>query len=165
MEIFELDELIYGLGINPTEEHLKELHQRFQDDFNCIPPFKYNGLTVRVILAKSKVHGYEHLPETFVHLITRKGKENKRVFDRHRANKIHWVRCILENNKDEEITHFKYPEENGQLRDYYWYKEGDFIVITHIVNPDSLIITSFHIDDDRNRRYYENREKWYRDNK
>lgn len=85
-----------------------------------------NGLMVKVILNSSNVLGYESYPETFVHLITRKGSSRKRVFDRHRANKIHWIRCILENRNEEEITFFQFPEPDGILRDYYWYKDGIF---------------------------------------
>ncbi|MGI8892894.1 MAG: hypothetical protein ACR2GN_05480, partial [Bacteroidia bacterium] len=95
------------------------------------------------------------------HLITRKSGSYKRVFDKHRANKIHWVKCILENRKEPEIIFFQYPDDDGDLRDYYWYKEADFLVIMQQITPDYLIITSFCIDDERNRKFYEKRLKWY----
>lgn len=164
MELYELDDLINGLGIEPTIEQLDKLFAEFERDF-IHNPFTINGLQVKVILVKSKVPGYELYPETFVHLITRKGSGKLRLFDRHRANKIHWVKCILENRKGEDILFFQYPEGDGRFRDYYWYKDGDFIIIIEKVAPDYLVITSFHIDDKRNRQYFEKREKWYRDNK
>ena len=118
-----------------------------------------------MILAPSKVPGFELYPETFVHLITRKGINGKRVFDRQRANKIHWIRCILENRNEEEIIFFQFPEAKGRIRDYFWYKEGNFLVIMEQIMPDYLIVTSFHIDDNRNKAYFEKKEKWYRDNR
>ena len=162
MELFDLDDLIYGLGIDPTQEQLDLLYAEFERDF-----VDYNisikGLKVKVILTDSDVKGYEDYPETFVHLITRKGSGKKRLFDRHRANKIHWIRCILEKRKEEEITFFQYPEDDGTIRDYYWYKDGKFLVIMEEVRPDYLVITSFHIDNKRNEKYFEKKEKWYRD--
>ena len=164
MEIFELDDLIAGLGIDPSDEELSKLYHEFERDFvqnNLI----INGLGVKVILKHARLLGFEDLPETFVHLITRKGKSGIRVFDRHRANKIHWIRCILENRLQEEITFFQYPEADGRLRDYYWYKEGNFLVVMEQITPHYLIVTSFHIDDFRRRQYFEKKEQWYRNNK
>ena len=163
MELYELCDLINGLGIEPTRQQLDKLLAEFERDF-VQNIFTVRGLRVKVILTRSTVPGYEACPETFVHLVTRKGSGNQRLFDRHRANKIHWARCILENRKEEEITFFQYPEDDGTLRDYYWFKDGDFLVIMEKVAPDYLVITSFHIDNKRNREYFEKREKWYRDN-
>ena len=165
MELYELDILINGLGIDPTYEHLNLLYDEFESDFVDLPPLMLDGLPVRVIMKKSTVAGYEGYAETFVHLITRKGEKGKRVFDRHRANRIHWIRCILENRKEEDIACFKYPEDDGTMRDYFWYKEGNFLVIMERILPNYLVITSFHIDKERNRKYFENKEKWYHRNK
>lgn len=164
MELFELDDLIIGLGIDPSADQLNSLYAEFTRDF-VNNPLIINGLQVKVILHNSNVEGYNALPETFVHLITRKGEKGKRLFDRHRANKIHWVRCILENRNEEDITYFQYPEDDGIIRDYYWYKDENFLVIMEKVAPDYLVITSFYIDNKRNREYFEKKEKWYRDNR
>ncbi len=162
--LFDLDELIYGLGIDPTVEELKKLFEEFKTDFiDC--NFQIDGLEVKVVLKNSKLKGFEEYPETFVHLITRKVNSNKRVFDRNRANKIHWVRCILENRNEEEILFFQYPETSEVMRDYFWYKDGKFLVIMEKITPDYLIITSFHIDSSYNERYFEDRYNWYLKNK
>lgn len=164
MDLFDLDDLIPNLGIDPSRKQLDELYAAFEKDF-VLSQLTMFGLRVKIISALSDVEGFESYPETFVHLITRKSGGGKRVFDRHRANKIHWVRCILENRNEEDVSCFKYPEEDGTLRDYYWFKEGDFLVIMEKVAPDYLVITSFHIDDRRRREYFEGREKWYIQNK
>ena len=163
MDLFELDDLIPGLGVDATDAQKVLLFAEFERDF-VNNPLVINGLRVKVILRQSNVEGYETYPETFVHLITRKGSGGKRLFDRHRANKIHWVRCMLENRKEEEIRFFQYPEDDGSLRDYYWYKDEGFLIIMEKVAPDYLVITSFHIDDKRNKDFFEKKEKWYREN-
>lgn len=161
MELFELNDLINGLGLDPTEEQLDLLFAEFKRDF-IDNTMTIDGLIVKVVLKKSVLNGFEKYPETFVKLITRKSMGGKRVFDRHRANKIHWVKCILDHRAEEEITFFQYPESDGKLRDYYWYKEEDFLVIMEKISTDYLIITSFHIDDVRNRKHYEKKLEWFR---
>ncbi len=161
MELYELDDLIQGLPIEPTLAQLNELLAAFKKDF-LEKEFFIKGLRVKVIENSSKVDGFERYPETFVHLITRKGESGKRVFDRHRANKIHWVKCILEHWQEEEISFFQFPESNGRMRDYYWYKEGNFLVILEKITPDYIVVTSFYIDNKRNIIYFEKKEKWYR---
>ena len=149
------------MSIDPTKEQLNALYAEFERDF-INEQFIFKGVKVKIILKKSHIQGYEACPETFVHLITRKGQSNIRVFDRHRANKIHWIRCILENYEDEDITYFEYSESSGALREYYWFKDGNYIVIMERITPYYLIITSFHIDNAKNRKYYEAREVWYK---
>lgn len=161
MELAELNDLIPSLGIDPTPVQLAQLYAAFERDFVHIP-LTIAGLRVKVILHHSKVRGFEGYPETFVHLITRKGTQKQRLFDRHRANKIHWIRCILEHCVEEEICTFQAIEADGAVRDYFWYEEGDFLVIMEKVPPDYLVITSFHIDDARNRAYFEKKLLAYR---
>ena len=160
MDLSELDDLISNLGIEPTDQQINLLFAAFKRDF-IDQSISINGLKVKVILKNSKVDGYEQFPETFVHLVTRKSRSNIRVFDRHRANKIHWVKCILENRNEDEIIFFEYPAEDGSIRDYYWFKDGDFLVIMEKITPDYLIITSFYIDDRRNKEYFEKKLKSY----
>ena len=160
MELHALEELIVSLGIEPTNDELEELCEVFEDNF-VTKPFTINGLNVKVILHDSKVQGYEEYPETFVHLITRKSKSGHRVFDRNRTNRIHWIKCILENSEEEEVLCFKHTEGNGAVRDYYWYQAEDFLVIMEEVTPDYIIITSFYIDDKYNRNYYQKKYEAY----
>lgn len=161
MELFELDDLILGLSTDPTYDQIDEIYEIYCRDF-IDNPFVFKGLTVRIIMDASTIEGYESYPETFVHLITRKGKGRERVFDRHRANKVQWIKCILDNYQEEEITCFEYPESDGTRREYYWYKEEDFLVIMKRITPDYIIVSCFHIDNKRNREYFEDRETWYK---
>lgn len=164
MELDELDEMIVGLGIEPSVDELEDLCEAFENDF-VKKPFTINGLNVKVILHNSRVKGYEEYPETFVHLITRKSKSGHRVFDRNRANRIHWIKCILENRDEEEVLYFEHKEGNGAIRDYYWYKAEDFLVIMEEITPDYMIITSFYIDSNYNRKYYQKKYESYLKNR
>ena len=155
MDLYSLDDLIPSLGIDPTEEHLKELYEIFKKDF-IEEDYFLNGLRIKIDLAPSKEDGFENYPHTFVKLITR-GKKNNRVFDRKRANKLHWIKIILDNRESDDITCFKYKEGSGSVREYFWFKEGDYLVIMEKITPDYIIISGFHIDDERNRRFYQRR--------
>ncbi|KAA0994156.1 hypothetical protein FXO21_21855 [Dyadobacter sp. UC 10] len=140
------------------------MFEEFKRDF-IDNPFKIDGLNIKIVLKNSSIPGFETYPETFVHLITRKVESRQRMFDRHRANRIHWIRCILENRNEEEIIFFQYPEDSGRLRDYYWYRDEDFLVIMEKILPDYLVITSFHIDSELNRKYFKKRLDWFRANR
>jgi hypothetical protein len=149
------------LTFEPDVSLLVELLTVFLNDF-IYNPFEIDGLKIKVILNPSKVRDFENYPETFVHLITRKNSVNRRVFDPHRANKLHWVKHILLNKSDDDIYYFEYEEGNGSMRDYYWYKNGNFLVIMEKIRPDYLIITSFNIDDNSQRNMYERRYNNYK---
>lgn len=153
MDLFDLDDLINGLGIDPSTEHLEELFQAFKADF-IDADFILDGFKVRIDLRLSKEDGFEEYPHTFVKIITR-GDKGNRNFDRKRANKIHWIKPILENRNTEDVTCFKFIEGDGATRDYFWFREGCFLVIMEKIAPDYVIVSCFHIDDDKNQKYYE----------
>lgn len=155
MDLLTLDDLIPNLGIDPTEQHLDELFSNFKRDF-IERDLIIDGCKVVVDLRPSKEVGLENYPHTFGKIITR-GPKGKRSFDRKRANKIHWIRPILENKNSEDVTCFQFLEADGAIREYFWFKEGCFIVIMEKIKPDYIIVSCFHIDDDRNQKYYNSR--------
>jgi hypothetical protein len=155
MDLFDLDDHIPNLGIDPSTEHLEELYQLFKSDF-IDNVFYFDGSKVIIDIRNSKEDGFENYPHTFVKIITR-GNKGKRAFDKKRANKIHWIRPILENRNTEDITCFQYLEPDGKIRDYFWFKEGYFLVVMEKITPDYVIVSCFHIDDERNQKYYEDK--------
>lgn len=155
MDLLSLDDLIYGLGIDPTPEHVDELFKAFEKDF-ITNPLVIDGCSVVIDMRPSKEKGFEKYPHTFGKIVTR-GPKGKRAFDKKRANKIHWIRPILENKDCEDVTCFKYLEADGVIRDYFWFKEGGFLVVMQTINPNLVIVSCFHIDDDRNQKFYEDR--------
>jgi hypothetical protein len=156
MDLLKLKPLIPKLSIDYKQEDLKQLANHFQYDF-IDNPFSISGLKIKVITKPVRHGEFRGYPETFVHLITRKNLEKKRVFDPFRANKIHWIKPILLNHRENEIKKFQYKEGSGKMRDYYWFDKGDFIVIMQKIMPDYLVVTSFNIDNKRTRKHYESR--------
>lgn len=145
------------------EEKIDELHAIFQDHF-FDNNFYYKGKHVIV-----KRHFYRHqkdgLPqhfsryfEKFVHIVSRttdnkKGKK-KREFKAERANRIHWIKPILEHSDDHRITCFKNREADQSIRSYFWFKTKEFMVVLEEVLPDYVMITCFCVDK-KNVKYFE----------
>ena len=131
-------------GVAETEqEKMDELYAIFHRDFfeNTVI---IDGIPLKVKPYLYKNSKKDNLPvdferyyEKFVHVITRtiKGGRYKtsgkiREFREERANRVHWIRPILENKEDKRITYFQYIEDDGTLRDYYWY-----LSLIHISEP------------------------------
>lgn len=119
-----------------------------------------------------KEDGYE---KTFWHLTTREhfyqkkqGKRfinvKKRLPDYGRAERIDWVKKIIENAHDEYIRAFYHIETDGkkELRLYLWLYKQDFVVILQkLGKSSSFLVTSFYIDVPKKRRIYQERYDVY----
>ncbi|KAF0152209.1 MAG: hypothetical protein FD143_1306 [Ignavibacteria bacterium] len=131
-------------------DKINSIYQIFLDDF-LSNSFFINNKKVIIKNHYSTLKGYEKYFETFVHIVTWKSsKAGKRVFDFRRANRVHWIRSILEQRNDPRIKYFQYAEGDGALRDYYWFDEKDYIVIVEQITVEYLLVTGFVIDN-RNR--------------
>lgn len=148
------------------KEKILELHDRFKEDlFNnkvklddtelIIKPYLYN---------KSKKDGlpdwFDGLLEKFIHIITRDIKENNRKTSRkvrefrsERALRVHWIKPILENSSDKRITRFKYMENSGREREYFWYRKKEYMVVVEYLSAEFALITGFCVDSS-NQSYY-----------
>jgi hypothetical protein len=160
MDLLDLEPLVGHLGVEPSPAELSAIFTAFRRDFIEHDLF-IDGLKVKVVLKDARVEGFEAYPETFVHLITRKSSSGNRVFDPRRANKIHWIRPILENKDADDVKYFEYTEGDGSIRDYYWFEEGQFIVIMKKISPNYMIVTSFNVDPE-NEKYYRDRHNAFK---
>ena len=148
---------------------VRELHSIFQRDF-FETPVKVDGKTLKVKPYKYNRCKKDSLPdeyssfyEKFVHVITRKVKANNwktapeiREFRPERANRVHWIRPIIEYCNDTRITRFKYTEANGTQREYFWFRAKQYMVILEEINPDYTLITGFCVDP-KNQPDYQNK--------
>lgn len=164
MVLAVLTELLSDLSNDPGSDQIKQLYKVFQQDFES-SELIIDGHKVKVVLEKSKVKGFESYPETFVHLITRKNSLGKRRFDKKRANRIHWVRKILENRNEPDIIYFEFQESNGAIHHYYWLRSEDFVVIMKKIAPNYIIVTAFAIDGKNERSYLEKKLRKYQTGK
>ncbi len=89
-------------------------------------------------------------PYGFTHLVT-KGKDD-RTIDYNRAKKLPWVRAVIENYQEPEVTAF-YVDKTPDITLYLWLVDHDFVVILR--RPKSrrerelnnkIIITAYHVD-------------------
>lgn len=157
-------------GITEVDsDKIAKLHTIFHHDFfeNSV---SIDGvpLTIKPYLYKNSKRDnlpsdFEKYYEKFVHVITRTIKSSKqkmasniREFREERANRIHWIKPILENRDDKRITYFQNIEDDGTIRDYYWYRGKQYLVIVEYIRPDYTLITGFCVDAD-NQPYYQNK--------
>ena len=155
-----------GIDVDDLDK-VRTLHDIFERDFFTdgvmidgerleVKPYKYAGSD------KDQLpEDYENFYEKFVHIITRtvkaspwKPAQSIREFCPTRANRIHWIRPILENSTDKRITRFQYMENDGTIRDYFWYRGKQYIVIVEHISPGYALITGFCVDAE-NQPYYQ----------
>jgi hypothetical protein len=154
-DLFDLAELPVDA---PTPEQLYQMYGIFLNDF-VTHKMTIQGKQLRVNMSKSNHFLFKGKAETFVHIVTRENKyTGKREYDRERANRIHWIRPVLENASDNRILFFEKINDKGVNQLYYWYKERDFIVIIREIKPSLLLITSFCVDASKKNMY----TSWYR---
>jgi len=76
-----------------------------------------------------------------------------RLPDIRRAERLNWIRPMIENCNENEIQCFDYTESSGQIRAYLWLERYDFIVILgKLPRINYTIITAFYIDFENKRR-------------
>lgn len=147
MELDDLEDLFDDLEIDaPSPEQLFRMYGIFLQDIVRNPlivngqEVKYNNSPSRHPLCRGKA-------QTFEHIITRESKlSKKRNFDRMRANKIHWIRPIIEHADSPRVKYFERINDKGQNQFFYWVEEKSFIIIIRNIEPDYLLITCFCVD-------------------
>lgn len=158
-ELENLEELFDDLDFDePNDQHLANMYRIFQKNFGkedlCVD-------TKQVKINKSirKKYPFKGKMETFVHIITRESKmKGQREFERDRANRIHWIRPILENADLAMIKVFrKLHVQKKQWQQFFWFEDKDFVVIVREIQPDFLLITAFCVDKINKPKY----KKWY----
>lgn len=147
LNLDDLDDLYVDLSVDsPTEEQLDHLYSIFLNDFVTNPIF-IHGVKLKFNNNKSKHPICRGKFQAFEHLITRESKySNKRNFDPLRANKIHWIKPIIQNHLDPRVKYFEEYNHNNQKQLFFWFQEKNFIVIVREIKPDFLLITAYSVD-------------------
>jgi hypothetical protein len=143
----DLEDLFEDLSIDgPDRAQMFTMYGHYLNDIVKTPiVIKGIVLTFNKNASRHPICKGKH--QCFEHIITRESKlSGKRNFDHERANKIHWIRPILENVTDPRIKYFEAINDDGENQLFYWYEEMNFIVILREITPNLLLITSFSID-------------------
>ncbi len=97
------------------------------------------------IATKISTEGWE---ESFRHLATREPiKGSPRQNDPDRARRVPWVKPIIENYNDPQLTYFMYLEGSGYVRHYIWNQPDKYVVILESKNTQLRLVTGFNIDE------------------
>jgi hypothetical protein len=157
----DLEDLFDDLHIDgPTTEQMFTLYGCFLRDI-VKNPITIDGKILKYNNSKSNHPVCKGKSKTFEHIITRESKySGKREFDNERANKIHWIKPIIENVADIRIKYFEAVNDEGANQKFYWFEEKRFIVIIREINPDILLITSFSVDINQKVKYNRMYEKY-----
>ena len=138
-----------------TEQTFEGLYAIFKEDF-LDNPANYSGQ--RVWLFPEKERNKETI---FWHLTEREDKElGCRVADPRRAERLPWVRPMLDNLADLHILHWDYEEGDKTIKTYVWLKDFDYlIVLKRMPDLSRRLITSFYIEYSNKRRDLERKYK------
>lgn len=162
MILEELEILFEDLNIDePTNEQMDKMYEVYLSD---VCKVKFNNEILKVNKNKSRHPICKGKHQTFEHIITRESKHSgKRNFDNQRANRIHWIKPIVENCDDIRIKYYEAYNNKGQLQYFFFYEDKNFIVITRELPNGKMLITAYYIDDYRKRghkkQYEEYRQK------
>lgn len=148
------------------------LYQIFHRDFVANNTFLAN-----IIYVNPKSHEVDAGKErVFWHLTTRDNKEWRyvngrntqvsigRLTDYRRAERLEWVKQIIENHNHSEIKMFYHKESTGskEIRLYLWAFNEDFVVILQkLGRSETYLVTSFYIDYEGKRKDFEKRYNNY----
>lgn len=161
MNLEDLEELFGNLDWDgPNEEQLKQLYEIYLTE---VCNMKFKGQKIMVNKNKSRHPICKGRDQTFEHIITRESKHSqKRNFDPQRANRIHWIKPIVENSDRNEIKYFEELNGKNQLQYFFWYEEKNFIVLIREIFKGRVLITAYYVDEYRKigfKKKYENYKK------
>ncbi len=161
----------------PLEDlEVSELFEVLYDDYFCVDFIDSKTYLNSTIYINPQTYKKEDGKEkSFWHLTSREQsyqvKEGKKTVPRKerlpdfaRAERLEWVKLIIENHTDPQIKLFyrKETTDKKPIRLYLWLYQKDFVVILQKLGAnDSFLVTSFYITyDDKRDEYQERFEKY-----
>jgi hypothetical protein len=135
-------------GSSISDDYAK-LYEVFERDFISSAHAVVDGSRVIVnnVIDPSVDGGYTY---GFTHLVTH-GQGAGRSIDYERARKLPWVRAILDNCAQPEVTAF-YVQYAKDERLYLWLTDYDFVVVLKKLksrsereSPTKIIVTGYHV--------------------
>lgn len=137
----------------PDRDQMYELYGVFKKDM-IDEPIHINGVQVAYNKKKSRHPLFRGKPEGFEHICTRKSDlSGKRYFDPERANKIHWIKPVVNYKEDARVHYFERVHANGKNQQHYWLHEKDYVVIIREITDTLQLVTAFKVDDIKRVKY------------
>ncbi len=157
-DLDSLEDLYDDLSIDgPTPDQLYCLYGVFLNEI-VKNPILIKGVELQFNRDKSKHPVCKNKMKAFEHIITRESKyKGKRDFDPERANKIHWIKPVIENANSPRVLYFERINDEGYNQQFYWYEEKNFMVIVREKTPNLFLITCFKTDIDEKLKF----RGWY----
>ena len=138
-----------------NKNQVDQLYEVFKEHF-VFDPFTVGGKKIKIIHQKSRIEQYADYSETFTHIITRKAYTfGNRIYLSDRANRIHWIKPILQSPPCKDIFYYRWKDDDGVCKHHYWLFDLDYMVVTVDVKPDLRIVTAFCVDKDEKKKFYE----------
>jgi hypothetical protein len=157
-ELDIVEDLFDYLDIDgPDRDQMYGLYGVFKKDM-IDEPISINGIQVAYDKRRSRHPLFRGKPAGFEHICTRKSDHSqKRYFDPERANKIHWIKLVVEFKEDSRVRYFEHIHDNGKNQQYYWLYEKDYVVIIREITNDLQLVTAFKVDSIEVNRF----KNWY----
>lgn len=108
---------------------------------------------------KRKLDGGDY-EEGFWHLITQDDESKyQRLFDMRRAERLCWLRPVIENHADARVKTFVWLHKGKTPRIHIWLEDCDYIVILETSRNGRLanLITAYHLEGEGKRAKYAKR--------
>lgn len=135
------------LNGSSIDNDYKKLYEVFERDFINSPAAVVEGLKVTFRREIDQLTAEGQYIHGFTHLVTHGYGE--RFIDYERAEKLPWVRAVLDNYTEPEVSAFYLMQSNGE-RLYLWLTEQDFVVILRNIRSrgkqrSKLLVTAYHL--------------------
>lgn len=148
---FSADEL----EASETAEQLAVFYASFKTDF-IDTPYIHKGKEVVVAGYTSKIKLFQEYSSSFHHIVTRMiNPAGRRIFDCHRANRVHWIKPILDAHESKQILFYKWRDDDKICKEHYFAIHLDFMVILKENSNSWQLVTAFCVDPDEKKKYYE----------
>lgn len=143
-----------SLPINSAINVFDFLYPIFEQDFVATKTYINKSIYIDP-KSWSKEEGKEC---SFWHLVTKNDSQaNGRYLDTQRAERLHWIKPIIENHSSAEITMFYHRQTSGKkhIRLYLWAKQEKFVVILQkLGRSSSFLVTSFYLSNPSKEKDY-----------
>lgn len=154
--IFTEEELLKEFNIT----QVNRFYEIFTHDFvDCTVIIR--GKKIKIAPTNSKVEEFKDYNETFYHIVTRNTSYG-RIFNADRANRINWIKPILENSDSKSILYYKWKDDKNVCKEHFWFYKRDFMVVLKPLSVDFMIVTAFCVDQEDKSTFLE-RYKDYTD--